>query len=104
MTDRISETDLVIPALRVMATKPNGFITTENLIQELEDIFQPTGKDANILDGRNDTHFSQKVRNLVSHRNQPSNFIYKGYAEYLPEKEGLRITPEGQSILEKIAA
>ena len=38
------------------------------MISELVYVFNPSGEDAEILAGRNDTKFSQKVRNLVSHR------------------------------------
>lgn len=62
---RITEKDLVLPALKLIADKPG--ITTSALIEELTNIFQPEGKDAEIINGRNDTYFSQKVRNLKSH-------------------------------------
>lgn len=65
MCRRISESDLVPVALEIIRQHPG--IRTSSLISELEQIFQPEGKDAEILDGRNDTKFSQKVRNLKSH-------------------------------------
>ena len=102
--DRIKESDLVIPALRIMSEQPGGFVPTTKLIQELEEIFQPGGQDSEIIEGRGDTYFSQKVRNLISHRGSPSNFICKGYAEYFSDREGLKITPEGQALLAQIAA
>lgn len=104
MTDRVKESDLIIPALRIMSEQPGGFASTTKLIQELEEIFHPGGQDSEIIDGRSDTYFSQKVRNLISHRDAPSNFICKGYAEYIADQEGLKITPEGQALLEQIAA
>lgn len=104
MTERVKESDLVLPALRLMTERPDGFITTADLISGLEQVFQPAGQDAKIIDGRNDSHFSQKVRNLVSHRASPSNFICKGYADYLSDREGLQITPQGKALFEKIAA
>jgi hypothetical protein len=62
---RITEPDLILPALYVIETHPG--ITTSELIQELRYIFNPSGEDAEILHGRNDDKFSQIVRNLVSH-------------------------------------
>lgn len=103
MTGRVRESDLVIPALRIMSEQPGGFITTTQLIQELEEVFNPKGDDAQFLDGRNDTYFSQKVRNLISHRSQSNNFIHKGYAEYLADREGLKITQLGEALLEQIS-
>ena len=63
---RIEETKLILPALYVI--KQYESATTSNLIKALSVIFRPTGEDAEILAGRKDTKFSQKVRNLVSHR------------------------------------
>jgi hypothetical protein len=37
------------------------------LIKDLTDILEPDGHDAEIIEGRNDSYFSQKVRNLKSH-------------------------------------
>lgn len=62
---RISESDLVLPALLFISQNPG--ISTSELIDSLEIAFRPTGEDAELLEGRSDTKFSQKVRNLVSH-------------------------------------
>lgn len=97
---RISETDLVMPTLRLAAEKPSGEIATGDLINELTEVFAPSGRDAEILEDRNDTYFSQKVRNLVSHRNQPSSFMASGYAEYTGD--GIRITEKGRQLLKEI--
>lgn len=96
------ETDLVVPALRMMAGQPNEFITTSKLIDELEGIFNPTGTDAEIIPGRSDTYFSQKVRNLISHRNNENSFIRNGYAEYDEKRRGLRITEAGHRLLNQL--
>jgi len=61
-----SEPELVIPALQFIRNNPNGVTTTE-MIGNLTDALHPSGHDMDILRGRNDTHFSQKVRNLKSH-------------------------------------
>ena len=97
---RISEKDLVVPALRLMMVQPDGFISTSKLIEELSDVFNPTGIDNEIIPGRSDTYFSQKVRNLISHRS--SNFISEGYAEYDNDRKGLRITDLGRKLLDKL--
>ncbi len=62
-----SERELILPALVLLDSSPAG-LTTSDLIGELTVIMEPDGPDGEILAGRNDTHFSQKVRNLVSHR------------------------------------
>jgi hypothetical protein len=89
----VTETDLVVPALRLAAERPDGFIATADLIPTLSDIFNPTGKDAEIAQGRSDTYFSQKVRNLVSHRG--SSFIAHGYADYDEQRRGIVVTQKG---------
>ncbi len=59
------EKDLILPALYIIAQNPG--IATADLILELEEILKPSGNDLEILAGRNDSKFSQKARNLVSH-------------------------------------
>lgn len=62
-----SEENLIIPALFELYLNPNG-LTTSMLIKTLTENLKPEGTDAEILFGRNDTRFSQKVRNLISHK------------------------------------
>jgi hypothetical protein len=99
---RVRERDLIIPALQAAAARPNGEITMSDLIDVLTGEFRPSGRDAQILDGRQDTYFSQKVRNLVSHRGSPSSMFAKKYATYRPETESIRITPTGRSFLDQV--
>ena len=96
---RVKESDLALPALRFVSEREEGFLSTTDLIQELEELFNPTGKDAEIIEGRADTYFSQKVRNLVSHRDHGNSIIARGYAEHDFEKEGVRITDKGRELL-----
>lgn len=103
-TTGISEVDLVIPALR-LADKAGGKISTTELIGKLTDLFQPSGKDAEIIKGRNDTHFSQKVRNLISHREGADSFIANGYAEHYSDDHhhgGIMITNAGRKLLRQL--
>jgi predicted HNH restriction endonuclease len=76
--ERITETELILPALYVMSLN-GGSITTAELIPKLREIMKPSGKDLEILDNRNDDRFSQKVRNLKAH----DTFERFGYAEYI---------------------
>lgn len=85
----VTESELVLPALRHM-NQHGGQITTSTLIHELEKEFCPTGIDAEKLRNRSDTHFSQKVRNLKSHK----TFEKNGYAEEIDG--GFRITEKGK--------
>lgn len=75
---RIKESDLILPALYIMTQDPRGRVSTSRLIPVLTALLRPTGVDAEILRGRSDTYFSQKVRNLKSH----NTLISKNYAKY----------------------
>ena len=68
MLDKIySERDLVLPALKLISESQEGLNTTE-LKDRLRSTLKPCGHDLDILQGRNDDVFSQKVRNLISHK------------------------------------
>ena len=92
---RISERELIKPALRVINLR--DMTTTSDLIKELTASLKPTGKDAELLKNRKDTKFSQKVRNLVSHR----TLVNLGVATYRRiKRNGLhKITKKGQRYL-----
>jgi len=90
---RYTEEDLIDPALFEMY-KRGGKITTGELIKELINILKPAGQDAELLFGRKDTRFSQKVRNLISHRK-----IYPKYVEYDGNKSLMIINNEGEKRL-----
>ena len=61
------EKELILPALSILESKPDGLTTTE-LIAALRERLKPEGKDTELLSGRKDDIFSQKVRNLISHK------------------------------------
>lgn len=101
-TSGISESDLAVPALRLARAKSEETITTSELIAELTELFNPSGKDADIIPGRKDSYFSQKVRNLISHRTGEGNFISSGYADYTGD--GIKITAAGKKLLISLGA
>ena len=72
------------------------------LIEEMESHFEPEGEDADIIEGRRDTKFSQKVRNLVSHRDAVSSMFSKGYAVYHADTESIQITGAGRDFLDQV--
>lgn len=76
---RIEEKMLILPALYIINLR--GSATTSELIKELTAFFNPTGEDAEILSGRRDTKFSQKVRNLKSHRSSNTMAAYTSYVD-----------------------
>jgi hypothetical protein len=99
---RVRESDLVLPTLRLLSERTGGFIETKELIEELTLLFNPSGRDAEIIEGRSDTYFSQKVRNLVSHRASANSFVTNGFAEYAEKDHGFRITQQGRDILKRL--
>jgi hypothetical protein len=84
-----------------MDNAPNKTLQTSDLKDSLINIFKPIGIDNELIKGRNDTHFTQKVRNLKSH-NKLENL---GYAEYIPKATGQRsgsfkLTTHGKEYLD----
>lgn len=92
MTNRITESELILPSLFLMSLN-QGVITTSELISKLREIMRPTGEDLSILAKRKDDKFSQKVRNLRAHK----TFEKYGYAKYQggPKDGYVEITPYG---------
>lgn len=91
---RITESELVLPSLYLMTLNTKGCISTSELIPLLTQMLKPTGIDAEILDNRNDTYFSQKVRNLKSH----DTLTKYGYAKY--SNGTYYITDRGRELVE----
>lgn len=98
---RVTERELAIPALQA-ARAAGGTITTSNLITQLEQYFQPSGQDAQILTDRNDTYFSQKVRNLISHRGSSTSMFARDYATYDAGSESITIPAQGTNFLDQV--
>ncbi|MCX7694237.1 MAG: hypothetical protein N2Z71_00785 [Caloramator sp.] len=95
MLKLITEQDLILPALVLL--ERNGKLTTTQLIDQLEKWLEPQGKDLDILKDRNDTKFSQKVRNLKSH----DTLTKKGYATYDSRTGLYEITEVGKKYIEQ---
>lgn len=64
---KYTESDFVYPAIIALGNN-SGELSTTELISILTKMLQPDGKDIEILSGRSDTYFSQKVRNLKAHK------------------------------------
>lgn len=94
-TVRIAEGELILPALHFIYLSENGSLDTTMLQQQLRQLMHPVGEDSKILSGRQDDKFSQKVRNLVSHRTLDK----KNYAKY--KKDKIWITKEGVKYLKQ---
>lgn len=99
MTIRIGEKDLILPALWCISKAENKTLSTTDLQQSLREIMQPNGEDLEILAGRNDDKFSQKVRNLRSHNTLEA----PGFVTY-ENRDGngyWTLTTHGESFLEE---
>jgi predicted HNH restriction endonuclease len=92
---RISENQLILPSLFLMSLSPSKSLTTSELIPKLRNLLKPSGEDLEILTGRKDDKFSQKVRNLKAH----NTFERYGVATY---KDGVvTITDKGLMYLQE---
>ncbi len=92
---RITENQLILPSLFLMSLSLSKGLTTSDLIPKLRDLLKPADEDLEILAGRNDDKFSQKVRNLKAH----NTFERYGFAEY---KGGVvSITDKGMKYLQE---
>lgn len=65
---KYSERDIAIEAIKIV--EEFGELTMSGLIKVLVERMKPDGHDMEIIKNRNDTYFSQKVRNLKSHHNK----------------------------------
>ena len=92
-----TESEIRKAALKELLATPGQTLTTTQLISRLSRRLAPTGKDADIAINRSDTYFSQKVRNLVSHRNQSTGLQSRGYADYDAINESWTLTRVGRS-------
>lgn len=90
-----SQSDLVLPTVRLLRDHPSGLTTTQ-LIQLLTQELQPSGRDLESYPPRQDTIFSQTVRNLLgSHHVLDS----KGLATCGGPRQAWTITQEGLDYL-----
>jgi hypothetical protein len=81
---RVGEADIGPDVIAIIDAEPGRQITTTKLIAELRKRIPLSAEDEEQLDGRADDRFSQIVRNIKSHRNQPGNLIYEGHLIAIP--------------------
>lgn len=93
---RYTESQVRDAALKALLSAPGHTLTTSQLIKQLSVSLGPTGRDAQIAQNRSDTYFSQKVRNLVSHRNQSTGLQARGLADYDAATESWTLTRAGR--------
>ena len=78
---KFTESKIAVEAVKVV--EEYGELTMGELIDILIERMQPSGHDMDIIANRNDTYFSQKVRNLRSHSNKVffNNVYYDGVVD-----------------------
>ena len=84
-------------ALLVMVQRADMSISTTELVAELPKYITVPDDAASDNASRKDSKFSQIVRNLKSHKNSKTNFIFQGYAEDI--KGGFRATEKGKQFV-----
>jgi hypothetical protein len=99
-----SESQVRDEVLKELFSSNTGELMISDLILLLEERLKPTGKDAEIAEGRSDTYFSQKVRNTVSHREQSTGLSCRGLAIYSADRESWTITDAGRIYVEQLEA
>jgi methylphosphotriester-DNA--protein-cysteine methyltransferase len=85
--------DLWKYALLIMSVRPKGEISTSDMIAEMPSYVHLSEEHTEANASRKDSKFSQIVRNLKSHKNSKTNFIYQGYVQDIPG--GFKITRKG---------
>lgn len=83
---RITERQLILPSLYLIYNSPRKKLNTTQLKLQLVELLKPDGEDAEILAGRKDSKFTQKVRNLKSHDSIRA-------LEFTKYQEGVRNSP-----------
>jgi hypothetical protein len=91
------EEQVRIEAMKQLLHAPGCRLSTSQLIDRLSAKLPLSGTDAQIAYKRSDTYFSQKVRNLVSHRNQSTGLQARGLADYDGACESWTLTKQGRS-------
>ena len=91
---RIEEKALIVPALHLIS-EAGGCLAMRELIPKMTSLLKPSGEDMEILQNRTDTRFSQKVRNLVSHKTLERH----GLAKQRISRGPIEITQKGRQFL-----
>ncbi|WP_321383664.1 hypothetical protein [Rhizobium sp.] len=93
---RTTENDFAQSVLHILSTKPGGQATFQQLFRDLPKLIVLTTQDQSPSTRRpGESFWQQRVRNITSHKNNPNNYIARGYL--LSINNGLKITPKGRS-------
>jgi hypothetical protein len=92
---RITEAEIAVAVLHILATRPNGEAGFAELKKEIPNHVTLSAEDqAQSTTRPNEQMWEQQVRNITSHYQSPGNIIFEDYAERIDG--GLRITSAGR--------
>lgn len=98
--DGASEYDIALGTLEYLNGRPGGRATIDELVRELPNHVALSDDDMRMSEKRpNERVWEQRVRNIVSHKDSPTNFIKLGYLQAWDGE--LAITPEGRDYLKR---
>lgn len=86
---------MIVSELRIT---PGHSLTISDLIDILTQKYPLDIEDSRILNNRNDTHFSQKVRNTVSNKTKKTSLERQGVAVHDPLLKTWTLTQYGVTI------
>lgn len=93
--NRISEAEIGEATLDILANRPNGEGSMEDIKHEMPNFVKFSVEDRAPSQTRpGEEMWEQQVRNLTSHHDVPGNVICEGYAERVPG--GLKLTQTGR--------
>ncbi|MDY4077662.1 MAG: hypothetical protein SOY42_02550 [Clostridium sp.] len=79
---KLGEQDITDAILYILL-ETGGNINTTEVKSYVRNLLEPAGVNSTPLLNRNDEVIDQIIRNIVSHRDNPSNIINKGYISYV---------------------
>ena len=91
---RVSETEVEIAVVKYLYGLAGHTATIREIKKALPNFLDLSTADRRQSDTRpSEELWEQQVRNIVSHRNTPGNFIFEGRLEHAPGR--LTLTPAG---------
>ncbi len=96
---KYNQANLLIPTIIVLGNN-NRSLPTEQIIKELELMIQPDGDDLVSYSGRNDSRFSQTVRNLIA---PERNVLPKDLLYYNTDTKCTILTDKGYELYKRLS-
>ena len=66
--EKVNDYNLIAPAINTIYSQNSQFVSTSKLIDSLRIVSLIPSEEKEILMNRSDDKFSQKIRNLISHK------------------------------------